>query len=124
MRLAVIQSAGHSPTSEFLKKPQKYSLFLDVQKTIVGQCIGGLLYALFSGQPLVVLLTTAPLALYINGEFSRAGCGWRGAMPYRVQYGDSFESCKIKIVGLQLNKAEFYRLVFHACTENEKVLPV
>ncbi|EMP28851.1 Sodium bicarbonate transporter-like protein 11 [Chelonia mydas] len=38
----------------------------DVQKTIVGQCIGGLLYALFSGQPLVVLLTTAPLALYIN----------------------------------------------------------
>uniref|UniRef100_A0A8B9MRV9 Solute carrier family 4 member 11 n=1 Tax=Accipiter nisus TaxID=211598 RepID=A0A8B9MRV9_9AVES len=38
----------------------------NVQKTIVGQCIGGLLYALFSGQPLVVLLTTAPLALYIN----------------------------------------------------------
>ncbi|XP_029449769.1 sodium bicarbonate transporter-like protein 11 isoform X2 [Rhinatrema bivittatum] len=39
---------------------------IDVQKTIVGQCIGGLIYALFSGQPLVVLLTTAPLALYIN----------------------------------------------------------
>lgn len=39
-----------------------------MQKTIVGQCIGGLLYALFSGQPLVVLLTTAPLALYINGK--------------------------------------------------------
>ncbi|KAM6441185.1 solute carrier family 4 member 11 isoform 4-T4 [Liasis olivaceus] len=39
---------------------------IDVQKSIVGQCIGGLLYALFSGQPLVVLLTTAPLALYIN----------------------------------------------------------
>ncbi|XP_072262767.1 solute carrier family 4 member 11 isoform X3 [Pyxicephalus adspersus] len=39
---------------------------IDVQKTIVGQCIGGVIYALFSGQPLVVLLTTAPLALYIN----------------------------------------------------------
>ncbi|XP_078534840.1 solute carrier family 4 member 11 [Lissotriton helveticus] len=39
---------------------------IDVQKTIVGQCIGGVVYALFSGQPLVVLLTTAPLALYIN----------------------------------------------------------
>ncbi|XP_073467132.1 solute carrier family 4 member 11 isoform X4 [Aquarana catesbeiana] len=39
---------------------------IDVQKTIVGQCIGGVLYALLSGQPLVVLLTTAPLALYIN----------------------------------------------------------
>ncbi|XP_066488342.1 solute carrier family 4 member 11 [Tiliqua scincoides] len=39
---------------------------IDVKKTIVGQCIGGLVYALFAGQPLVVLLTTAPLALYIN----------------------------------------------------------
>ncbi|XP_064509661.1 solute carrier family 4 member 11 isoform X3 [Pseudopipra pipra] len=39
---------------------------IDVRKTIVGQSIGGLLYALFSGQPLVVLLTTAPLAIYIN----------------------------------------------------------
>lgn len=36
----------------------------DVQKTIAGQSIGGLLYALFSGQPLVILLTTAPLAIY------------------------------------------------------------
>ncbi|XP_020738546.1 solute carrier family 4 member 11 isoform X6 [Odocoileus virginianus] len=39
---------------------------IDVQKTVAGQSIGSLLYALFSGQPLVVLLTTAPLALYIN----------------------------------------------------------
>ncbi|NXR69568.1 S4A11 protein, partial [Rhadina sibilatrix] len=39
---------------------------IDVRKTIFGQCIGGLLYSLFSGQPLVVLLTTAPLAIYIN----------------------------------------------------------
>ncbi|NWV42697.1 S4A11 protein, partial [Grantiella picta] len=39
---------------------------IDVRKTIFGQCVGGLLYALFSGQPLVVLLTTAPLAIYIN----------------------------------------------------------
>ncbi|XP_040103770.1 sodium bicarbonate transporter-like protein 11 isoform X7 [Oryx dammah] len=39
---------------------------IDVQKTVAGQGIGGILYALFSGQPLVVLLTTAPLALYIN----------------------------------------------------------
>lgn len=38
-----------------------------VQKSMAGQSIGGLLYALFSGQPLVVLLTTAPLALYTQG---------------------------------------------------------
>ncbi|XP_014401985.1 PREDICTED: sodium bicarbonate transporter-like protein 11 isoform X5 [Myotis brandtii] len=37
---------------------------IGVQKSMAGQSIGGLLYALFSGQPLVVLLTTAPLALY------------------------------------------------------------
>lgn len=41
---------------------------------MAGQSIGGLLYALFSGQPLVVLLTTAPLALYIHGEVGL----WRG----------------------------------------------
>ncbi|XP_044537732.1 sodium bicarbonate transporter-like protein 11 [Gracilinanus agilis] len=39
---------------------------IDVQKTIAGQSIGSLVYALFSGQPLVVVLTTAPLALYIH----------------------------------------------------------
>lgn len=39
---------------------------IGVQKSIAGQSIGGLLYALFSGQPLVVLLTTAPLALYTH----------------------------------------------------------
>ncbi|XP_004634378.2 sodium bicarbonate transporter-like protein 11 isoform X1 [Octodon degus] len=37
---------------------------IDVQKTIMGQSIGGFLYAIFSGQPLVILLTTAPLAIY------------------------------------------------------------
>ncbi|XP_033617104.1 sodium bicarbonate transporter-like protein 11 isoform X1 [Fukomys damarensis] len=37
---------------------------IDVQKTIAGQSIGGLLYGIFSGQPLVILLTTAPLAIY------------------------------------------------------------
>ncbi|XP_060043253.1 solute carrier family 4 member 11 isoform X2 [Erinaceus europaeus] len=50
---------------------------IDVQKSIIGQSIGGLLYALFSGQPLVVLLTTAPLALYIQGAVS-SGVGAPG----------------------------------------------
>nr|XP_005997489.1 PREDICTED: sodium bicarbonate transporter-like protein 11 [Latimeria chalumnae] len=39
---------------------------IDVQKTIIGQCIGGVVYSVFAGQPLVVLLTTAPLALYVS----------------------------------------------------------
>ncbi|XP_073442866.1 solute carrier family 4 member 11 isoform X7 [Dendrobates tinctorius] len=39
---------------------------IDVQKTIIGQGIGGVIYAVLAGQPLVVLLTTAPLAIYIK----------------------------------------------------------
>lgn len=35
----------------------------------MGQTIGGLAFYIFGGQPLVVLLTTAPLALYIKGKF-------------------------------------------------------
>lgn len=38
-----------------------------VKKVIMGQTIGGLFFAIFGGQPLLILLTTAPLALYIKG---------------------------------------------------------
>lgn len=41
----------------------------DVQKTIVGQSIGGVIYALFAGSPLVIPLTTAPLAIFISGVY-------------------------------------------------------
>ena len=40
---------------------------VDVQKVIISQAVGGMLFALFGGQPLIVMLTTAPLALYIKG---------------------------------------------------------
>ncbi|XP_033870277.1 solute carrier family 4 member 11-like [Acipenser ruthenus] len=39
---------------------------IDVQKTIIGQGIGGIIYSLFAGSPLVIPLTTAPLALFIT----------------------------------------------------------
>ncbi|XP_022783031.1 sodium bicarbonate transporter-like protein 11 [Stylophora pistillata] len=39
---------------------------IDVLKVIISQSVGGILFALFGGQPLIVLLTTAPLALYIK----------------------------------------------------------
>ena len=42
-------------------------IFIDVQKVIISQSVGGMVFALFGGQPLIVLLTTAPLALYIKG---------------------------------------------------------
>ncbi|KAJ8040324.1 Sodium bicarbonate transporter-like protein 11 [Holothuria leucospilota] len=39
---------------------------IDVQRVITSQTIGGAFFAMFGGQPLIVLLTTAPLALYIK----------------------------------------------------------
>ncbi|KAL2077489.1 hypothetical protein ACEWY4_026993 [Coilia grayii] len=39
---------------------------IDVQKTIIGQSIGGVIYCLFAGAPLVIPLTTAPLAIFIS----------------------------------------------------------
>uniref|UniRef100_A0A8C7ZAS4 Solute carrier family 4 member 11 n=1 Tax=Oryzias sinensis TaxID=183150 RepID=A0A8C7ZAS4_9TELE len=39
---------------------------IDVRKTIVGQSIGGIIYSLFAGSPLVIPLTTAPLAIFIS----------------------------------------------------------
>ena len=41
---------------------------VDVKKVIYSQTLGGLLYTIFGGQPMVVLLTTAPLALYTKGS--------------------------------------------------------
>lgn len=44
----------------------------NLRKALIGQVIGGLSYALFGGQPLVIVMTTAPLCLYIKGEHSMA----------------------------------------------------
>ncbi|KAK3732600.1 hypothetical protein QZH41_016075 [Actinostola sp. cb2023] len=39
---------------------------IGVKQVIIAQSVSGVLYSLFSGQPLIVLLTTAPLALYVK----------------------------------------------------------
>ncbi|PAA92395.1 hypothetical protein BOX15_Mlig031769g1 [Macrostomum lignano] len=40
--------------------------YITVHRVILSQCIGGVTFALFGGQPLIVMLTTAPLALYTH----------------------------------------------------------
>ena len=45
-----------------------YLLVLGVKKILFSQCVGGVLFALLGGQPLIVLLTTAPLALYTKSK--------------------------------------------------------
>ena len=39
---------------------------ISVYQVIVGQTFGAIIFAIFSGQPLVVVMTTAPLALFIK----------------------------------------------------------
>lgn len=39
---------------------------IDPKKTIIGQAIGGLMFGLLGGQPLIVLMTTAPLCIYVQ----------------------------------------------------------
>ncbi|XP_075678042.1 solute carrier family 4 member 11-like isoform X2 [Dermatophagoides pteronyssinus] len=38
----------------------------DIRKAIIGQTIGGLSFAFLGGQPLVIIMTTAPICLYIK----------------------------------------------------------
>ena len=35
----------------------------------MSQTLGGIFFALFGGQPLIVMLTTAPLAIYIKSKY-------------------------------------------------------
>lgn len=39
---------------------------IDPKKTMIGQALGGLFFGLFSGQPLIVVMTTAPLCIYVK----------------------------------------------------------
>jgi len=45
---------------------------ISVYQVIVGQTFGAIIFAVFSGQPLVVVMTTAPLALFIKIIYSIA----------------------------------------------------
>lgn len=39
---------------------------IDPKKTMIGQAIGGAIFAFISGQPLIVIMTTAPLCIYVK----------------------------------------------------------
>ena len=41
----------------------------DVEKVLYSQTFGGLVFAFFGGTPHIVLLTTAPLALYTKSMY-------------------------------------------------------
>ncbi|CAJ0598656.1 unnamed protein product [Cylicocyclus nassatus] len=39
---------------------------INVRKVVIAQAIGGIFFSLFGGQPMIILLTTVPLAIYIK----------------------------------------------------------
>ena len=39
---------------------------IGVMDAIMGQTMGGILFSILAGQPLIVIMTTAPIALYIK----------------------------------------------------------
>ncbi|PAV87728.1 hypothetical protein WR25_03764 [Diploscapter pachys] len=39
---------------------------INVRKVIMAQAVGGIFFSLFGGQPMIILLTTVPLAIYIK----------------------------------------------------------
>ncbi|VDK68416.1 unnamed protein product [Litomosoides sigmodontis] len=39
---------------------------INVRKVIIAQALGGIFFAIFGGQPMIILLTTVPLAIYIK----------------------------------------------------------
>ncbi|VDN23753.1 unnamed protein product [Gongylonema pulchrum] len=41
-------------------------MIADVRKVITAQALGGIFFAIFGGQPMIILLTTVPLAIYIK----------------------------------------------------------
>jgi sodium borate transporter 11 len=42
-------------------------IFVGVSKAVASQCLGGIFFSIFAGQPLIVVMTTAPITLYIKG---------------------------------------------------------
>lgn len=44
---------------------------IDVSRALIGQALGGLFFALFSGQHMIVLGTTALVSLYTKGKLTR-----------------------------------------------------
>lgn len=46
----------------------RFLLFLGVCKAVAAQCLGGIFFSIFAGQPLIVVMTTAPLTIYVKGK--------------------------------------------------------
>lgn len=66
---SLLPQPNPTPFSRSVLISQAFSLFFrtDIRKAIIGQTIGGLSFAFLGGQPLVIIMTTAPICLYIKG---------------------------------------------------------
>ena len=60
------------------QKLSSFCFLSAVEKVLYSQLFGGLVFAIIGGTPQIVLLTTAPLAIYTQSEFDLFVClvGW------------------------------------------------
>ncbi|CAF1160827.1 unnamed protein product [Rotaria sordida] len=56
---------------------------ISVPKAVASQCLGGIFFSIFAGQPLIVVMTTAPLTLYVKVIYIL--CTW-----YRLDFRDTY----------------------------------
>ncbi|CAF2748296.1 unnamed protein product [Rotaria sp. Silwood2] len=56
---------------------------ISVPKAVASQCLGGIFFSIFAGQPLIVVMTTAPLTLYVKVIYTL--CDWYG-LDFRETY--------------------------------------
>ncbi len=90
----------HTHTHTHTHRLSCFLPWLDVQKTIIGQSIGGIIYSLCAGSPLVIPLTTAPIAIFISGMYIHASmCNNRCTFTYTHTLA--------LVCGLVLNRASF-----------------
>ncbi|CAF5205010.1 unnamed protein product, partial [Rotaria magnacalcarata] len=60
-----------------------HRFIVGVPKAVASQCLGGIFFSIFAGQPLIVVMTTAPLTLYVKVIYTL--CGWYG-LDFRDTY--------------------------------------
>ncbi|CAF0823359.1 unnamed protein product [Didymodactylos carnosus] len=56
---------------------------ISVPEAVVAQCLGGIFFAVFGGQPLIVVMTTAPLTIYVKVIYTI--CAW-----YQLDFRDMY----------------------------------
>ena len=76
---------------------ENFLVFSDVEKVLYSQTFGGLVFAFFGGTPHIVLLTTAPLALYTKSMYIYMFCLTNPPFPHHKKNLIKIVIIKVKV---------------------------